>query len=117
MDKTLRHPLNCCHPGPFFLVGLRIDVKVNFWRLYSESIRPIILIFIIGFKSLDFLQGDSLGWILVDTLLYKTIEVSFGENHPSFLPFLQVTRSLHEEPLLDFIIPDVCLDEFIAFHW
>lgn len=116
MDEAFGHPLDGCHPGPLFFIGFGIDVEVNFRGLYSEGVGPIVLILIIGLECFDFLQGDDFGGVLVDTLLHEAIEMSFGEDHPSFLPLLEVTRPLNKEPLLDFVISDVGFDQLTALH-
>ena len=78
--------------------------------------RTVILVFVVRFKSFNVFEGDSLGGVFVNTFLYKAIKIGFGENHPSFLPLFEMTRTLYKKAFLDLVVSNIGLDTIIRIH-
>jgi hypothetical protein len=106
-ENSIKHFFNRRHPSPFLLASFWGKIKVNIRSLYPEYMRFVILHFVVRFNSQGFFERNDFGWVFVDSLLFKAVEVGAGEHNESLLPLFEKSRLLDDHALFDFILLDV----------
>lgn len=115
MNNSINHFLQSSHPSPLLVIRFCRHVQIYLRRLHSEGIWFFILVFIIRFNCLDIFKCNNLCCLFVLTFGSKAIQICLGEDHPPFLPFLEVARLLKKQPLLDFIVAHI-YQNLISVH-
>lgn len=67
----------------------RRQVEISILRLNPNDLRPIILILVVGLDRGHLSEGNGLSGFFIDLFLDKTIEMSFGEDHPALFPLFE----------------------------